>query len=55
MKRTFVTKSGRIYTINDSYPRISEEEGQRRQKDAVMCIVRIIREKSVGDNRKSTS
>ena len=46
MKRTFVAKSGRTYTICDNYPQLTEEEGKRRQQEAVMCVVKILRDRN---------
>jgi hypothetical protein len=54
MKQTFVTKSGRTYIVSDNYPQLTQEEGKRRQQEAVMCVVKILREKAVAQGRDSS-
>ncbi len=49
MARTYTTKSGRVYSVTDIYPKLTEEEGKRRQQEAVLCVVKLLREQRAAE------
>ncbi len=59
MARTYTAKSGRFYSVTDLYPKLTEEEGKRRQQEAVHCVVKLMREQraaeETGSSAKSSS